>query len=416
MQSGIIVQKYGGSSVATPERLRRVARRVIDARRAGHRVVVVVSARGDTTDELLDLASQVSRRPSGREMDVLLSTGEQVSIALLAMAIEDQGEQAISLTGAQVGIITDDAHRRAKIQEVRLGRISQELERGKIVVVAGFQGVNRANDITTLGRGGSDTTAVALAAALRAVRCEIYTDVDGIYTADPRLVPEAARLDVIGYNEMLEMASLGAQVMQLRSVEYAKLHGVEIHVLSSFLDGNCSGTVIKEVGTLNSLRPVTAVAHDTKVAKIVILGVPDKPGIAFRLFDALAARGINVDMIIQGATRDGISDIAFTVARDDLEGAAGITAEVSTTLGAGGVVTDADIAKVSIVGAGIASNPGVAATMFAALAEKDINIQMISTSEIKISVIIAAADAARAARAIHARFNLGEREMATMPA
>lgn len=400
----LIVQKYGGSSVATPERIRRVARRVVDVYRQGHQVVVVVSAMGDTTDELISLAQKITANPPEREMDMLLSTGEQVSIALLAMAISALGERVISLTGAQVGILTDSVHTKARILEIKTERILSELSAGKIVVVAGFQGVNAANDITTLGRGGSDTTAVALAAALKADLCEIYTDVDGVFTADPRLVPEARKLPVVSYDEMLELAHLGAVVLHYRAVECAKLYGIPLHVRSSF--NHNLGTIIKEVGEMEKTMVVTGVAHDLNVARIGVFGVPDRPGIAWRLFQALADENINVDMIIQSATRNGVSDISFTVSKPDLRKALAVVEKVREKIGAMGYSYDEEVAKVSIVGAGMATNPGVAARMFEALARENINIEMISTSEIRVSCIIKAGETERAVRALHRQFGL----------
>lgn len=402
-RSMIVVQKYGGSSVATPERIKAVARRVVEKKREGHDLVVVVSARGDTTDELIDLAQQITQYPPEREMDLLMSTGEQISIALMAMALRELGQDVISLTGAQAGIITDEVHRKARIIDVQPQRIWQELTAGKIVVVAGFQGINDKGDITTLGRGGSDTTAVALAAALSA-ECEIYTDVDGIYTADPRVVTEARKLAEISHDEMLELASLGAQVMQLRSVEYGKLHGVQIHVRSSF--NHNPGTIIREGSSMAEARIVRGVAFDRKVAKISVAEVPDRPGIAHCLFSALAGNKINVDMIIQGVNRDGINDISFIVARDELEGSLEICRRVAAEIGAREIYHDSNVAKVSIVGAGVANNYGVAARMFGALAQEAINIQMISTSETKISCIIEDRQVEKAVRSIHQAFEL----------
>lgn len=399
----IVVQKYGGSSVATAERIKAVAQRVIKKKEEGYELVVVVSARGDTTDELIELAGQITNNPSEREMDVLLSTGEQISIALLAMALQELGQPVISLTGAQAGIITDSVHRKARILQVQPERILKELAAGRIVVVAGFQGIDEKGDITTLGRGGSDTTAVALAAALGA-QCEIYTDVNGIYTADPRVVPEAKKLEEISHDEMMELASLGAQVMQLRSVEYGKLHGVEIHVRSSFTDD--PGTIIREGSSMAEAKIVRGVAFDNKVAKISVAEVPDRPGIAHRLFSALANEKINVDMIIQGVNRDGINDISFIVARDDLPRSLEISRAVAAEIGAREVYHDLNVAKVSIVGAGVANNYGVAARMFGALAQEGINIQMISTSETKISCIIDDQEVVKAVRAIHKAFEL----------
>ncbi|HHW42671.1 aspartate kinase [Desulfofundulus thermobenzoicus] len=404
----LVVQKYGGTSVATPERIRRVAQRVVEVHRQGHRVVVVVSAMGDTTDELINLVHKITDNPPEREMDMLLSTGEQVSIALLAMAINNLGEQVISLTGPQVGILTDNVHTKARILEIKTDRINAELAAGKIVVVAGFQGINKANDITTLGRGGSDTTAVALAAALKADLCEIYTDVDGVFTADPRLVPDARKLPVISYDEMLELAHLGAGVLHYRSVECAKIHGIPIHVRSSF--NHNLGTIVKEVGNMEKAMVVTGVAHDLNVAKIGLFDVPDRPGIAWRIFRALADENINVDMIIQSAMRDGINDISFTVSQSDLKKALAVVEKIKDRVGIAGYTYDENVAKVSIVGAGMVTNPGVAAMMFEALARENINLEMISTSEIKVSCIIKAHETARAVRALHRQFGLSGEE------
>ncbi len=400
----VVLQKYGGSSVATPGRIQAVAGRVILQRQQGHDVVVVVSAPGDTTDELLAMAGRVSRSPSGRELDVLLATGEQTAIALLAMAIQDRGWDAVSFTGAQGGIITDDAHRRARILRVEPHRIRRELDAGRIAVVAGFQGINGREDITTLGRGGSDLTAVALAVALGADSCEIYTDVDGIFTADPRLVPEARKLDTVSYAEMMELASLGAQVMQLRAVEYAMAHRLPIHVRSSFHQGN--GTWIREEASMEKQRVVTGVAVDARTVKFTVRGVPDRPGVAHALFSRLAERQVNVDLIIQSAARGELADMSFTVAEDDAEAARAACREAAEALGAEGVDFDGDVAKVSIVGAGMVSTPGVAARMFGLLAGQGINIELIGCSEIKISCVVRRDRAADAARALHDGFGL----------
>ncbi|BAF59780.1 MAG: aspartate kinase [Pelotomaculum sp.] len=402
----LIVQKYGGSSVADAGRIRQVARRVAGARADGHRVVVVVSAMGDTTDELIQLVKEVTDSPPEREMDVILSTGEQVSIALLAMAIKDLGEPVISLTGAQVGILTDNVHTKAKILHVNTARLMDELNRGNIVVVAGFQGINSANDITTLGRGGSDTTAVALAAALKADLCEIYTDVDGVYTADPRLVPEARKLDVVSYEEMLELANLGAVVLHPRSVELAMQYGIPLHVRSSF--NHNSGTVVKEAENMEKALVVTGVAYDMNVAKVGLYNVFDRPGIAYKLFKALADENINVDMIVQSAMRGDRNDISFTCTQGDLKKALQVVERLLPELGASGYTSDDSVAKVSIVGAGMVSNPGVAARMFEAIYEEGINLEMISTSEIKISCIIKAHEAGKAVKALHKKFNLAQ--------
>jgi len=400
----LIVQKYGGSSVATPERIRRVAGRVVETKRQGHRVVVVVSAMGDTTDHLIELAHQVSANPPDREMDMIMATGEQVSIALLAMAIRDLGEEAVSLTGGQVGILTDEVHTKARIQKVDTARLQAELAAGRIPVVAGFQGVTSDNEITTLGRGGSDTTAVALAAALGADLCEIYTDVDGVYTADPRIVPAARKLSAISHDEMLELACLGAVVLHPRAVELAKLYGIPLHVRCTFNEH--TGTLLKEETALEKSLVVTGVAHDLNVAKIGIFDVPDRPGMARHIFKALADENINVDMIIQSSTRSGVADISFTVGRTDLARALAVVERVVAEIGARGYTHDDEVAKVSIVGAGMISKPGVAALMFEALAEEGINIEMISTSEIKVSCVIRTGEAERAVRALHRKFGL----------
>lgn len=402
----LVVQKYGGSSVANAERIRRVARRVADVRAEGHSVVVVVSAMGDTTDDLIHLVNEITESPPEREMDVILSTGEQVSIALLAMAVKELGAPVISLTGAQVGIMTDNAHTKAKILNVNATRLQEELKQGNIVVVAGFQGIDSHNDITTLGRGGSDTTAVALAAALKADLCEIYTDVDGVYTTDPRLVPEARKLDVVSYDEMLELANLGAVVLHPRSVELAMQYGIPLHVRSSF--NHNLGTIVKGVDSLEKALVVTGVAYDLNVAKIGLYDVFDKPGIAYKLFKALSDEKVNVDMIVQSAMRDERNDISFTCAQGDLKKALEVVGKLLPELGADDATSDEHVAKVSIVGAGMVSNPGVAALMFEALFEAGINLEMISTSEIKVSCIIRADDAKKAVLALHKKFNLAK--------
>lgn len=400
----IIVQKYGGTSVADTERIKNVARRVAASRERGDHVVVVISALGDTTDRLIKLAHSISERPREREMDMLLATGEQVSVALLSMAMHELGYEAISFTGAQVGIVTDGTHTKAKILDVKVGRILEELEKGSVVIVAGFQGVSLDDQITTLGRGGSDTTAVALAAALKADVCEIYTDVDGVYTADPRLVPEARKLPRVTYEEMLEMAATGARVLQLRSVEFARNYGVVMHVRSSFSDEE--GTWISGDEERMEKAIISGVTHDVGEAKVTVFDVPDRPGVAASLFQALAAENINVDMIIQNVSEDQRTAISFTVNKDDLKKAEEITRGVAEKLGAGGVSVDESIAKVSLVGAGMRTHPGVAADMFSALAESGINIEMISTSTIKISCVIRAEDVKKAVRAIHKKFGL----------
>ncbi|MFZ5899672.1 MAG: aspartate kinase [Bacillota bacterium] len=402
----IIVQKYGGSSVADPERIQRVAGRIAATKEQGCDVVVVVSAMGDTTDHLIELAHQVSSDPPAREIDMLMATGEQVSIALVVMALEGMGFKAVSLTGGQAGIKTNGVFNKASIASVDPSRIRSELERGRIVVVAGFQGVDEQGEITTLGRGGSDTTAVAVAAALKADFCEIYTDVDGVYTADPRVVPEARKLDVISHDEMLELASLGAVVLHPRAVELAKLYSVPLVVRSSFNDH--AGTLIQEVQDMEKAAVVSGIAHDLNVAKIGLFDVKDEPGIASRIFRALADENINVDMIIQGAMRDGRNDIAFTVGTNDLKKALPVVERILGDIGAKGYTHEDDLAKVSIVGAGMVSFPGVAAAMFEALASAGINIEMISTSEIKVSCVIAREHVHQAVKVLHDRFKLAE--------
>ena len=399
----LIVQKYGGSSVATAERLRHVAARVVETRRLGAAVVVVVSAPGDTTDELIARAREISARPPARELDMLMAVGEQISIALLSMAVQELGQEAISLTGMQVRILTDGVHTKARILEIDHRRIDAELAKGRVVVVAGFQGVTPDLEITTLGRGGSDVTAVALASALGAESCEIYTDVAGVFTADPRIVPEAQQLRRLSYDEMLEMASSGAVVLQTRSVEYAKFTRVRLHVRSTWSDA--PGTVVEEGPEMERVRLVTGVTHDLDVARLTIRDLPDVPGIANRIFSALAARQVNVDMIVQTASRGARADISFTVSRSEAAVAEEAAREVGREIG-GEVAPAEDVAKVSIVGAGMASNPGVAAAMFGALAEEGVNIQMISTSEIKVSCVIPVADTTKAVRAVHRAFNL----------
>lgn len=397
-----IVQKFGGSSVADPSLIKNVAQRVIHTKDEGNRVVVVVSALGDTTDELLDLVHKITDHPGEREIDMLLSTGEQVSIALLTMAINKLGYSAISFTGFQAGIYTDDAHSKARIIKIDPQRVRQELDQDKIVVVAGFQGITESGEIATLGRGGSDTTAVALAAALKADLCEIYTDVDGVYTADPRVVPSAVKLDSISYDEMLELASLGALVLQPRAVEFAKNYAVPLSIRSSFND--YEGTLVGEVESVENCRPVSGVAHDLNVTKIGIFDVPDCPGMARKIFLTLANEKINVDMIIQGWVRDDRNDIVFTVTRGDLERALPVVEAIVKEIGASGFVYNDQVAKVSIVGAGMVTNPGVAADMFNVLAREGINIEMISTSEIKVSCIIQEDQAIKAVNALHAEF------------
>ncbi|MGO0122246.1 aspartate kinase [Desulfothermobacter acidiphilus] len=400
----LLVQKFGGSSVADVSRIKRVAERVYSTCLEGHQVVVVVSAMGDTTDELIELAHQVNPSPSPREMDQLLSTGEQVSIALLSLALQALGGDAISLTGAQAGITTDGTYGKASITAVDTQRLRRELEQGRIPVVAGFQGKAPNGDVNTLGRGGSDTTAVALAAALRADICEIYTDVEGVFTADPRLEPAAVKLPCISYDEMLELACLGAVVLHPRAVELAKIHQVPLRVRSSFTTD--LGTEIKEEEAMEQKRVVSGIAHDAQVAKIGLFDVFDRPGIAHTLFSALAAEKINVDMIIQGMTRDGRNDISFTISRHDLPQALKVVERVKESIGAKGYTYNDRVGKVSIVGAGMVTHSGVAAAMFAALSAEGINIEMISTSEIKISCIIKEEEIPRAVRALHRCFSL----------
>ncbi len=404
MRRKLIVQKYGGSSVANSERIKRVAQRVVDAERSGADVVVVVSALGDTTDELLQLASQISQAPAERELDMLMATGEQVSVALLAMAIHELGEDAVSFTGAQTGILTDGTHTKARIVNINTRRIVQELSKGRIVIVAGFQGVNLNHDITTLGRGGSDLTAVALAVALKADVCEIFTDVEGVYTADPRIVPQARKLAAISYDEMLEMASLGAQVMQARSIFVAKRFDIPIHVRSSF--SHREGTMIQRSVKAMEDIVVSGVSLQRDEAKVTIRDVPDRPGMAAEIFRDLAAKGINVDMIVQNVSREGSTDLSFTVVKSDLPSTLRVTRTVSHRIGAGEVTTDEGVAKLSIVGIGMRSHSGIAAKMFEAMARERINVEMISTSEIKISCVIRKTHADRAVRAIHRAFVL----------
>lgn len=401
----LIIQKYGGSSIADIEKIKNVAKRIISYRKKGYKLVVVVSALGDTTDELLVLANKITKTPSDRELDMLVSTGEQVSVALLAMAIHNLGYEAISFTGAQVGIITDTSHTRARILNINTKRIEEELNKGKVVIVAGFQGATMQRDITTLGRGGSNLTAVALSKALGAQMCEMYTDVDGVYTADPRIVPNARKIANISYEEMLEMASSGAQVLQPRSVEMAKKFDVPIHVRSSFT--NKKGTIIsKEVKAMEEVV-VSGVTINKDEAKITICDVPDKPGIAAKIFKHIAGKNINIDMIIQNISRTGATDISFTVLGKDLNRTLTAVREASKRIKAHGVTHNKGIAKVSVVGIGMRSHSGIAARMFSALAKKKINIEMISTSEIKISCIIEKRHADKAAKAIHKEFNLG---------
>ncbi|HMZ26926.1 MAG TPA: aspartate kinase [Elusimicrobiota bacterium] len=400
----MVVMKFGGSSVADADRIKNVAGRVAAKRKQGHRVVVVVSAPGDMTDDLIAMAEKITDSPSGREMDMLLSTGEQVSIALLSMAINERGVAAVSLTGPQAGIFADQDHTRARITAIRPKKIFEQLKKGKVVIVAGFQGLNPNEDIATLGRGGSDLTAVALAAALKADVCEIYTDVKGVYTTDPRVEPEAQKIDRISYDEMLELAGAGAQVMQARSIEVGKKYGVDIHVRSTFSEDE--GTLITaEVPRMEQIV-VSGVAFDPKQAKITLSGVADRPGVAAKIFGPLADEGVNVDMIIQSAPTEGRNDISFTIGRVDVKKAMGVLDRVSTDLKAEEVVCDDKVAKVSIVGVGMKGHPGVAAKLFKSLAEAGINIDMISTSEIKIACVVREGDGPRAVRLVHKAFGL----------
>ncbi len=394
----LIVQKFGGTSVANAERVFNVARIVTDTYKQGNDVVVVVSAQGDTTDDLIDKANEINPNASRREMDMLLASGEQISIALLAMAIQKLGYPVVSLLGWQAGFKTNSTYSAARIKRVETDRLKAELDKHNIVVVAGFQGVNQYGDMTTLGRGGSDTSAVAIAAVMKADKCQIYTDVDGVYTADPRKVPTATKLDAISYDEMLELATLGAQVLNNRSVEMAKKYSVELEVLSSLT--NVPGTIVKEATRMEKMM-ISGVAKDTNVARISVIGVPDEPGTAFKLFSRLSAKDINVDIILQSVGRDGTKDITFTVASGYLKDALAI---LDDTFSDSQVIYDEDVAKVSIVGAGMETHAGVASKMFEALYSAQINIQMIATSEIKVSVLIAREDADRAVRAIHNAF------------
>lgn len=408
MRKDLIVQKFGGSSVANIERILNVAKRVVSYRDKGHQLVIVVSALGDTTDELLEMAYKITKEPPDRELDMLMSTGEQVSSALLAMAIHNLGHEAISFTGAQVGIMTDSVHTKARIRDINASRIKQELDKGRIVIVAGFQGITPEQDITTLGRGGSDMTAVALAAVLKASICEIYTDVDGVYTADPRKVKDAKKLDSISYEEMLEMASLGAQVMQARSIEAASKFDIPIHVRSSF--SYEEGTIIsKEVRSMEDVV-VRGVTLNKDEAKITICDVPNKPGVAAKIFSTIARANINIDMIIQNISRTGgATDMSFTVMKSDLAKTLKVANKLSSEIGAEGVTHDEDIAKVSVVGVGMRSHSGVAAKMFQSLADANVNIEMISTSEIKISCVVKQSSGEKAVKALHKAFGLGKK-------
>jgi aspartate kinase len=400
----LIVQKYGGTSVGDAARIKQVARRIVAAADSGQRVCVVVSAMGQTTDDLAELAAQISPVQHSRELDMLLTAGERISMALLSMAIIDLGREAISFTGSQAGIVTDTTHGRARIVDIRARRVLEALDAGRIVIVAGFQGVSTEFDVTTLGRGGSDTTAVAMAAALGADVCEIYTDVDGVFTADPRVIPEARKLHAVSYEEMLELAACGAKVLMLRCVEYARNHGVLVHVRSSFTDAE--GTWIKEEDERMEQAIISGIAHDTSEAKVTVFGVPDRPGVASRVFRPLADEGVNIDMIVQNISADGKTDISFTCPKEDLPKLQPILESTVTEVGAEGVQMDDDVAKVSLVGAGMKTHPGIAADLFDALAEADINIEIISTSSIRISCVVRASEVDRAVKVIHDRFKL----------
>jgi len=405
----LIVQKYGGTSVGSIDRIKNVAQRIAKYYKEGHKLVVVVSAMGDTTDDLIEMAEKINPNPEPREMDFLLSSGERISAALTAMALQNLGVPAIALSGKQAGIITDNTHTKANILKIEPKRILEELEKGRVVIVAGFQGYElQKGDVTTLGRGGSDATAVALAAVLKADLCEIYTDVDGIFTADPRVVPNAKKLDFISYEEMLEMAGQGAQVMQLRSVDLAATHKVPVIVRSSFNEN--SGTLIGEGKEVETKQKVKGIAHNKNIAKVTIVGVPDKPGIAHKIFAPLGEKAINVDDIVQNVSKDGITDLSFTVPEKELQKTIEAIQEVVKEIGAKEINYDNNVGKVSIVGWGIQSTPGIAAKMFGILASAGINIEMITTSEIKITCIIRRDLVEKAVRALHDGFNLGGEE------
>jgi aspartate kinase len=407
---GLIVQKYGGSSVADAESMKRVASRIVATKKAGNSVVVVVSAMGDTTDELIDLANQITPIPEGRELDMLLTAGERISMALLAMAIKNLGHEALSFTGSQAGVITTSAHGRARIIDVTPSRIREALDEGAIAIVAGFQGISQdTKDVTTLGRGGSDTTAVALAAALEADVCEIYTDVDGVFSADPRVVPAARKLKTVTYEEMLELAAAGAKVLHLRCVEYARRYDLPIHVRSSF--SNHEGTwVVKDhpEGEIMEQAIISGIAHDKSEAKITIVGVPDRTGVAARIFQAIADADINIDMIVQNvsAAATGLTDISFTLPKTEGQNATNILQKLQGEIGFQSIQYDDQIGKLSLIGAGMRSHPGVTATFFAAMSEAGVNIEMISTSEIRISIICRATDLDNAVRAAHTAFEM----------
>ncbi len=400
----LIVQKYGGTSVGNPERIKNVAKRVVRTKEEGHDVVVVLSAMSGETDKLINLASQVSENPDPREMDMLVSTGERVTIALLAMAIQSLGHKAQSYTGRQAGIVSDGVHTKARIEKISGERVKQALKEGKIAVVAGFQGINEQSDVTTLGRGGSDLSAVAVAAALKADLCDIYTDVDGVYTTDPNVVPQARKLDKISYDEMLELASLGAKVLQTRSVEFAKKYNVPVRVLSSFNDN--PGTLVTKEDSDMEKVVVSGVAYDKNQVKVTVAGVPDKPGVAAKIFNEISNNNIIVDMIIQNIGEGGLTDMSFTVPKTDSRKIVELMNRVVAEIGAKGVAVKEDIAKISIVGVGMRSHSGVAARMFSAMAKEGINIMMISTSEIKISIVIDAKYTELAVRVLHETFEM----------
>lgn len=407
----LIVQKYGGTSVGTIERIQAIAGKVIETKNRDHRVVVVVSAMSGETDRLLSLAKSLSPTPAPRELDVLLSTGEQVTIALLSMALSERGYPAISYTGGQVHIRTDRQHNKARIIDIEAARVHRQLEAGNIVVVAGFQGIDEDGNITTLGRGGSDTTAVAMATALEADECRIYTDVDGVYTADPRIVEDARRLPVITYEEMLEMASLGSKVLQIRAVEFARKYNVNLRVLSSFEDG--PGTLITDEDESMEQALISGIAHNRDEAKLTIIGVPDEPGIAAQILGPVAAANIEVDMIVQNVGLDNTTDFTFTVNRNDYEQALSILNDFAGTIGARNVSGDNKIVKISVVGVGMRSHAGIASIMFKALADEGINIQMISTSEIKVSVVVAEKYLELGVRTLHSAFGLEHDKVST---
>ncbi|MEY2610441.1 MAG: aspartokinase [Actinomycetota bacterium] len=409
----LIVQKFGGTSVADPERIRAVAEHVAFTKRHGNDVVVVVSAMGKSTDNLIKLANDVSSTQPAREMDMLLTTGERISMALVCMALADLGIEAVSFTGSQVGIITDTVHTKAKILEVKGDRAREALAQGKVCVVAGFQGVSTEREITTLGRGGSDTTAVALAAALNADSCEIYTDVTGVFSADPRIVPQARKLQHINFDEMLEMAGAGSKVLALRSVEFARNHNVPIQVRSSFTWEPGTWVTSQEPSMEDPI--ISGVVTDVSEAKVTVRKVPDRPGVSAGLFEPLAQANVNVDMIVQNTSADGFTDISFTVPKADMKVAQSIVDEMAKKIGAAGVANDDAIAKISLVGAGMKTSPGIAAKMFRTLADNDVNIQMISTSTIRISVVVAAADLERAARSLHTAFGLDSGQSYSAP-